>query len=77
MDDSLAFAGLGELAVLLRRRDISPVELADFFIERIEQYDPAFNAYIEVTAERAGARRRKGDGQRPFSRAATRNPPRF
>jgi aspartyl-tRNA(Asn)/glutamyl-tRNA(Gln) amidotransferase subunit A len=55
MDDSLAFAGLGELAVLLRRRDISPVELADFFIERIEQYDPAFNAYIEVTTERARA----------------------
>jgi len=55
MDESLAFASLGELAALLRRRDISPVELAAFFIERIEQYDPAFNAYIEVTAARARA----------------------
>jgi aspartyl-tRNA(Asn)/glutamyl-tRNA(Gln) amidotransferase subunit A len=55
MDDSLAFAPLGELSAMLRRRDISPVELTAFFIERIEQYDPSLNAYIEVTAERARA----------------------
>ncbi len=55
MDENLAFASLGELSTLLRRRDISPVELVEFFIERIEQYNPTFNAYIEVTAARARA----------------------
>ena len=40
MDENLAFASLGELSTLLRRRDISPVELVEFFIERIRAVQP-------------------------------------
>ncbi len=55
MDESLAFASVVELGSMLRRRDISPVELTEFFLERIEQFDPALNAYIAVAHERARA----------------------
>jgi aspartyl-tRNA(Asn)/glutamyl-tRNA(Gln) amidotransferase subunit A len=55
MDESLAFASIGQLGSLLRRRDISPVELTEFFLERIAQFDPALNAYIAVANERARA----------------------
>ena len=55
MDESLAFASIGELGNMLRRRDISPVELTEFFFERIEQFNPTVNAYIALSHERARA----------------------
>ena len=55
MDESLAFASIGELGNMLRRRDVSPVELTEFFFERIEQFDPTINAYISLSHERARA----------------------
>ena len=55
MDESLAFASIGELGNMLRRRDVSPVELTEFFFERIEQFDPTINAYISLAHERARA----------------------
>ena len=55
MDESLAFASIGKLGNMLRRRDISPVELTEFFFERIEQFNPTVNAYIALSHERARA----------------------
>ena len=55
MDESLAFASVGELGDMLRRRDVSPVELTEFFFERIEQFDPTINAYMSLAHERARA----------------------
>ena len=59
MDADLAFASIAELSALIRRRQLSPVELVDLYLERIEQYDPAFNAYICPTAGLARAQARK------------------
>jgi aspartyl-tRNA(Asn)/glutamyl-tRNA(Gln) amidotransferase subunit A len=42
-----------EAAVLLARGDISPVELALAFLERIQQLDPKLKAFITVTPELA------------------------
>ena len=42
-----------ELAELIRRRAISPVELTRAVLERIEQLNPRLNAYVLVHAERA------------------------
>jgi aspartyl-tRNA(Asn)/glutamyl-tRNA(Gln) amidotransferase subunit A len=53
MDESLVFAPIHELSALLRRREISPVELTGFFLERIQEYNPALTAYIAVAADRA------------------------
>jgi aspartyl-tRNA(Asn)/glutamyl-tRNA(Gln) amidotransferase subunit A len=51
--EDLAFASIGELGAELRRGDISPVELAEYFLERIDLYDDRLNAFIAVTADRA------------------------
>ena len=63
MDADLAFASIAELAALIRRRQLSPVELVDLYLERIEQYDPAFNAYICPTAGLARAQARAAEIQ--------------
>jgi len=52
-DDSIAFASVAELSGLLRRRRVTPVELAELFLNRIERAQPALNAFITITRERA------------------------
>jgi aspartyl-tRNA(Asn)/glutamyl-tRNA(Gln) amidotransferase subunit A len=42
-----------EAAPLLRERKLSPVELTEAYLERIERLNPILNAYITVTAEQA------------------------
>lgn len=37
----------------IRARDISPVELVDSVLDRIEQVEPRFGAYVAVTADQA------------------------
>ena len=61
MDDALAFAPITKLSDLIRRRELSPVALTDLYLERIELYDPALNAYITPTAERARAQARAAE----------------
>ena len=63
MDDSLAFAPITQLAPLIRRRELAPVELTELFLERIELYNPALNAYIAPTAELARAQARAAEAQ--------------
>ncbi|MGH9680931.1 MAG: amidase [Candidatus Acidiferrales bacterium] len=52
-EDQLAFATIEHLAALLAKRTISPVELTDLFLRRIERHNPALNAFLTVTAEHA------------------------
>ncbi len=42
-----------ELRELVRTREVRPREVAEFFLARIEKLDPAINAFITVTPERA------------------------
>ncbi|MCG8505334.1 MAG: hypothetical protein MI755_12055, partial [Sphingomonadales bacterium] len=49
----LGFMSAGELAALLRSGDISSVELTQYFIERIENYDQILNAVVVRDFERA------------------------
>jgi Asp-tRNA(Asn)/Glu-tRNA(Gln) amidotransferase A subunit family amidase len=42
-----------ELAALIRRRAISPVELTEIYLQRIEAENPAVNAYTFVAADAA------------------------
>ncbi|MFF7312180.1 amidase family protein [Streptomyces sp. NPDC008137] len=44
---------LGAAADLIRARRLSPVELADSVLERVEEMEPRLGAYVTVTAERA------------------------
>jgi aspartyl-tRNA(Asn)/glutamyl-tRNA(Gln) amidotransferase subunit A len=51
--DDLAFATIAELAPRLAAKEISPVEVTDAVLARIERYDPDLNSYITVTADTA------------------------
>jgi len=44
---------IGDLAALLRRKKISPVEITKRYLERINRLDPYLNAYITLTDEQA------------------------
>ncbi|MDA0746257.1 MAG: amidase [bacterium] len=54
-DQALHFKTISELVPLLRRGDVSPVELAECFLERIERFEAETHAFITVTASRARA----------------------
>jgi amidase len=53
MTDDLAWFDATELAELVHARKVSPVELVDAAIERVERLDPALNAVIHRSFERA------------------------
>jgi Asp-tRNA(Asn)/Glu-tRNA(Gln) amidotransferase A subunit family amidase len=44
-----------ELGPLLRERKVSPIDLTDAYLDRIERVDPRLNTYIRVLPEQARA----------------------
>lgn len=69
----LAGLTLGEASRLVRRRDVSPVELTQACLDRIERFNPVLHAFITVNREQAllDARRmedeiRDGDWRGPL-----------
>ena len=57
------------LASLLAKRKISPVELTEIFLRRIERQNPALNAFMTVTGEHALAAARRAEKQFPAAAA--------
>ncbi len=53
--DDLAFAGIARQAELVRAGEVSPRELVELYLERIERLDPKLNAFRTVLSERARA----------------------
>lgn len=51
--NDLAFYTIEQLADLIKNKKISSVELTEFFLERIEEYDDELEAVITVTRDRA------------------------
>jgi amidase len=73
MDASdLAFAGIARQAELVRSREVSPRELVELYLERIQRLDPRLNAFRVVYADRAMAEadqaeaRLKASDERPL-----------
>ena len=62
-EQSLAFATIEELAALMAKRKVSPVELTELFLRRIERQNPTLNAFLTVTAEHALAAARRAEKQ--------------
>jgi amidase len=52
-EEQLAFAGPGELARLVRERQVRPRELVELCLRRIESIDPKLNAFRVVLADQA------------------------
>jgi aspartyl-tRNA(Asn)/glutamyl-tRNA(Gln) amidotransferase subunit A len=68
----LAFATIEELAPLLAKKKISPVELTQCYLSRIERLGPQLNAFITITAEQALAEARVAE--RELQRGRRRGP---
>lgn len=51
----VAFAGLARQAAMVRAGEVSPTELVELHLERIERLEPELNAFRIVLAERARA----------------------
>jgi aspartyl-tRNA(Asn)/glutamyl-tRNA(Gln) amidotransferase subunit A len=47
----LAFTPAAELARLIARRELSPVELVEMVLTRVERTQPTLNAFITISAE--------------------------
>src|SRR2546430_13790866 len=68
----LAFLSIAELAQLFRSRNLSPVELTNHFLARIDRHNPELNAYLTVTAELALDQAKKTEAELSASRGKSR-----
>ena len=65
-EDELMYLSIEQAARLLRRKEISPVELVDLSLDRIERLNPSLNAFLTVAARRArrqALRRRRSNSR--------------
>lgn len=63
---------IAHIAPLIRKRKLSPVELTDFFLERIFTGQPFFNAFITITFDLA--RRQAKQAEREILKGGYRGP---
>ncbi len=68
-DSDLMFRPHGELAGMVRSGELSARELVSISLERIEELNPAVNAFVQVDGERALAVAEEIDAgdERPFA----------
>lgn len=62
-DDELAFASIQEVGRLYRQRKVSPVEITNLILARIERLNAKLNAYITVTPDFAVAQAKKAEAE--------------
>jgi amidase len=61
LSDELAYLTATELAIRIRRRQLSAVEVVDAFIERIEQRNKSLNAFVYLGFEDARKRAKEAE----------------
>ena len=66
------FLSAREQGALIRARKLSPVELVDAYLSRIDELNPRTNAFITITAELA--RRQAAEAEREIGRGRYRGP---
>jgi amidase len=66
-DTELAFAGPAALAARVREKQVSPRELVELYLRRIEALDPRLNAFRAVLAEQALAEADQARGDGPLA----------
>ena len=71
-ETELAFLSIEQAADLLRRREISPMELVDASLAQIERWNPAVNAFLTVLADSASRQARAAE--RELRRGRRRGP---
>lgn len=71
-ESELAFLTLEQASGLLRRREVSPVELVDVALARIDRWSPELRVFLTVLAEQA--RRQAKRAEREIRRGNSRGP---
>lgn len=61
MGYEIAFMNAVELGSRIRRRDLSPVEVVNFFLDRIDERNPAINAFVTMVTDEALARAKSAE----------------
>jgi len=63
VSSDLLFKPVRELAALVRARQLSPVELTELYLDRLERLGPKYNAVVTITRERALSQARRAEGE--------------
>jgi aspartyl-tRNA(Asn)/glutamyl-tRNA(Gln) amidotransferase subunit A len=71
MSDDLSYLGLVETAALFRAGKLSPVELTEALLARIERLDPTFHAFIHLMPDTARDTARRAEADFAAGRAAS------
>jgi amidase/aspartyl-tRNA(Asn)/glutamyl-tRNA(Gln) amidotransferase subunit A len=61
MSDDICWLSATELALKIRQRKLSPVEITDAFLKRIDRHNPKINAYILLLHDQARSAARKAE----------------
>ena len=61
MSDEICFMPVSELGDRIRTRELSPVQVADAYLDRILAIDPQLHSYITITAEQARSAAHKAE----------------
>jgi aspartyl-tRNA(Asn)/glutamyl-tRNA(Gln) amidotransferase subunit A len=59
----VVFKPVRELSELVRTRQVSPIELTEIFLERLETIGPTYNAVVTLTPERAMEQARRAESE--------------
>ena len=62
-DPDLCYLSIAELAALMRARTVSPVEVTEAHLARIERLNPTLNAFVTVMAAEAREAARRADAE--------------
>ncbi len=63
MADEYVFKSIRELGGLVKSRQVSPVELAETFLDRLESIGPTYNAVVTVTRDLAMEQARRAESE--------------
>jgi aspartyl-tRNA(Asn)/glutamyl-tRNA(Gln) amidotransferase subunit A len=63
MSEALYWLDIAQLSRALREKEVSPVEVTEAYLDRIERLNPTLNAYITVTADQARAQAREAEAE--------------
>lgn len=72
MTNEIHYLTVAQAAALIKKRKLSPVELTQTYLERIETFDPQLNAFITVTPDLALRQARRAE--REITRGDYRGP---
>lgn len=61
--DDLAFLPVTELAELVRRRQVTSMQLTEMYLRRLERFDPVLACVVTLTPERALRQAREADAE--------------